>query len=140
MLVPVDHIIHDINILMIKKDFSVLLEKIDVAGNKDISLVSGFNAYAQYIEVVLKTQKGELTSDMNLGSNYFAYIFDGQANLAGLQTSLAGYIQASIPSIYNVSVNTLYASTDSFQFEVSYSFTDGIVKQENMTTMVEVSL
>ena len=135
------HIIHDLNILMAKKDFSILLEKINVSGpKKDIGTVSGFNAYAQYIEVVLKTQKGELLSSMNLGSNYFDYIFNGQANLPALQASLAGSIQAAIPKLYNISVYTTYASQDSFQFKVTYSITDGISTQTDATTFVEVNL
>lgn len=126
---------------MAKKDFSILLEKINsVGGLTDIATVSGFNAYSQYIEVILKTQKGELVSDMNLGSDYFSYIFESQVNLPALQTTLAGSLQAAIPSIYNVSVNTTYVSVDSFQFLVTYSLTDGIVQQQDSTTFVEVNL
>lgn len=126
---------------MAKKDFSILLEKINsVGGLTDIATVSGFNAYSQYIEVILKTQKGELVSDMNLGSDYFSYIFESQVNLPALQTTLAGSLQAAIPSIYNVSVNTTYVSIDSFQFLVTYSLTDGIVQQQDSTTFVEVNL
>jgi phage baseplate assembly protein W len=125
---------------MAKRDFSILLEKVVTGSSKkDIGTVSGFNAYAQYIEVVLKTQKGELISNMNLGSNYFDYIFNGQANFPALQTSLAAYIQAAIPKIYNVSVQANYATLDTFEFTVIYSITDGIAKQENITTFVEVS-
>jgi len=135
------HITHDLNILMAKKDFSILLEKINISGpKKDIGTVSGFNAYAQYIEVVLKTQKGELLSNMNLGSNYFDYIFDGQANLPALQASLAGYLQAAIPKLYNISVVTTYATMNSFQFTVTYSLSDGIAMQTDATTFVEVNL
>jgi len=135
------HITHDLNILMAKKDFSILLEKINVSGpKKDIGMVSGFNAYSQYIEVVLKTQKGELLSNMNLGSNYFDYIFNGQANLPALQSSLSGYLQAAIPKLYNVSVSTTYASQDSFQFTVTYSLSDGIAMQTDATTFVEVNI
>ena len=127
--------------MMAKKDFSILLEKINVSGpKKDIGTVSGFNAYAQYIEVVLKTQKGELLSNMNLGSNYFDYIFDGQANLPALQASLAGYLQAAIPKLYNISVVTTYATMNSFQFTVTYSLSDGIAMQTDATTFVEVNL
>lgn len=126
---------------MAKKDFSILLEKVNVTDSKkDIGLVTGFNAYAQYIEVVCKTQKGELVSDNNIGSNYFAYIFDGQANLPALENSLAGYIQAAIPYITNVSVKTQYSSADQFQFLVYYSVSDGINKQTNNTTFVEVEI
>ena len=64
---------------MALKDFSILLEKIYTdSSKKDLAVVSGFNAYSQYIEAVCKTQKGELVSNMNLGSDYFKYIFNGQ--------------------------------------------------------------
>lgn len=123
------------------KDFSILLEKVSVSNSqKDISLVTGFNAYSQYIEMVCKTQKGELVSNNNLGSNYFNYIFDGQANLPALESSLAGYIQAAIPQITNVAVKTQYSSADQFQFVVYYSVSDGINKQSNNTTFVEVEI
>lgn len=126
---------------MAKKDFSILLEKVSINNaKKDISLVTGFNAYAQYIEVVCKTQKGELVSDMSLGSNYFEYIFDGQADLPALETSLAGYIQAAIPNLTNVRVNTEYSSVDQFQFLVYYSVSDGINKQTDNTTFIEVEI
>ena len=126
---------------MAKKDFSILLEKVSINNaKKDISLVSGFNAYAQYIEVVCKTQKGELVSDMSLGSNYFEYIFNGQADLPALETSLAGYIQSSIQNLTNVRVNTQYSSIDQFQFLVYYSVSDGINKQTDNTTFIEVEI
>jgi hypothetical protein len=123
------------------KDFSILMEKVSVTGvQKDISLVTDFNAYAQYIEVVCKTQKGELVSNNNIGSDYYTYIFDGQANLPVLETTIAGYIQAAIPRITNVSVRTQYSSPTQFQFLVYYSIFDGTSKQENNTTFVEVEL
>jgi hypothetical protein len=77
---------------------------------------------------------------MNLGSNYFDYIFDGQANLPALQASLAGYLQAAIPKLYNISVVTTYATMNSFQFTVTYSLSDGIAMQTDATTFVEVNL
>ena len=50
------------------KDFSILFEPVTTTNNKkDISLVSGFNAISQYIEHVLKTQKGELVSETIAG-------------------------------------------------------------------------
>jgi phage baseplate assembly protein W len=123
------------------KDFSILLEKISsTTTKKDVGLVSGFNAYAQYIEVVCKTQKGELVSNMNLGSNYFSYIFSGQADLPAMQTSMAAYIQSAIPHIYNVRVFTQYTSQTMFQFMIIYSVSDGLSSQMNSTTFVEVEI
>lgn len=117
------------------------MEKVSVSGaKKDISLVTDFNAYAQYIEVICKTQKGELVSNNNIGSDYYTYIFDGQANLPVLETTLAGYIQAAIPKITNVAVKTQYSSPSQFQFVIYYSIFDGTNKQSNNATFVEVEL
>lgn len=126
---------------MALKDFSILLEKINVnTTNKDISLVSGFNAYTQYIENVCKTQKGELISNMDLGSDYFSYIFDGQADVGALEVSMAAYIQAAITGISDVSVSVEYASDTSFQFLVSYSLSNGISKQAKANAFIEVEI
>jgi hypothetical protein len=123
------------------KDFSILLEKINSSSTKkDIGLVSGFNAYSQYIENVCKTQKGELVSDINLGSDYFSYIFDGQANIGLLENNMAAYINSAIPSLTNVKVNVQYASDTVFQFLIYFSTSDGIIKQSNTSTFIEVEL
>lgn len=123
------------------KDFSILLEKINTkAIKKDISMVSGFNAYSQYIENVCKTQKGELVADLNFGSDYFSYIFAGQNDVGGLEAALASYIQASIPQVYNVKVTLQYASETVYQFFIEYSLNNGINSQSNASTFIEVEL
>ena len=123
------------------KDFSIFLEKINTkASKKDIAMVSGFNAYAQYIENVCKTQKGELVSDSNFGSDFFTYIFDGQADPGSLEAALGSYITASIPQISNVTVTLQYASQQSYQFFITYSLNNGIRSQSKASTFVEVEL
>jgi phage baseplate assembly protein W len=126
---------------MALKDFSILLEKVNVtATKKDIGMVSGFNAYAQYIENVCKTQKGELVSNMNLGSNYFSFIFDGQANTGTLENAMAAYIQSAVPALSNVKVTVQYASDTLFQFLINYSVTNGINSQSKASTFIEVEI
>lgn len=126
---------------MAKKDFSILFEKIsNTSGSKDIAMVSGYNSYAQQIEVVCKTQKGELVSDMNLGSNFYTYAFNGGTNQGLLESSLAAYIQAAIKTILNVKVKLQYFSENNFQFIVSYSVSDGISKTTAASAFVEVEL
>jgi hypothetical protein len=123
------------------KDFSILFEKINSSSTKkDIGLVSGFNAYSQYIENVCKTQKGELVSDISLGSDYFSYIFDGQANPGILENNMAAYISSAIPVLINVKVKLEYASDKVFQFLIYFSTSDGIIKQSNTSTFIEVEL
>lgn len=126
---------------MNKKDFSILLDKVHTTtGTRDVSMVTGFNAYAQYIENICKTQKGEIISDMSLGSDLYNYIFNGQANKGLLETSLAAYIKASVKTIFNVKVKLEYASETVFEFLVTYDVSDGINKISNASTFVEVEL
>jgi len=120
------------------RDFSILFEPVQTAtSNKDISLVSGFNAISQYIEHVLKTQKGELISNMNLGADYFTYIF-GTQDKAVLELNVASYIEAAIPQIRNIRTNLVYYSSDVLQFEVIFSIYDGIKTQNNVSCFIEV--
>ena len=126
---------------MALKDFSILLEKISTdSTKKDLAIVSGFNAYSQYIEAVCKTQKGELVSNMNLGSDYFKYIFNGQGNIGSLEVSLAAYISAAIPELSNIQVNVEYITDTVIQFLVTYLITDGINTQNKASTYIEVQL
>jgi hypothetical protein len=126
---------------MATKDFSILLEKVNTrATAKDISLVSGYNAYSQYIENVCKTQKGELVADINFGSDYFNYIFAGQADIGSLEAALAAYIEASITSITNVVVKTQNVTDTVFEFFITYSISDGINAQNNASTLIEVEI
>lgn len=121
------------------KDFSILLEPVQTSSSKkDLSIVTGFNAITQYIENVVKTQKGEIISDMNLGSDYFSYIF-GSSDKGLLETQLAAYIEAAIPKLKNIRVNLTYLSEDQLQFEVRYSiYNIGINSQKNASCFIEV--
>jgi hypothetical protein len=122
------------------KDFSILMEKIETARTKkDISVVSGFNAITQYIEHILKTQKGELISNMSLGSDYFTYVY-GTNDVGVLELSLAAYIQAAIVKLNNVKVKLLSQSNQFFQFQVTFSLFDGIKYQDNVSCLIEVEI
>jgi hypothetical protein len=122
------------------RDFSILLEKVETARTKkDIGIVTGFNAISQYIEHIMKTQKGELISNMNMGSDYFSYIF-GTNDPGLLELNLASYIQASIPKISDVNVRLLTQEEDQLSFEVNFSIFDGIKVQRNASCFIEVNL
>lgn len=126
---------------MSKKDFSILFEKVTTSsGTKDLALVRGSNAYAQYIENILKTQKGEIISNMSLGSDYYNYIFEGTANRGSIETALASYISASIKNIFNVRVTLKVATESYFEFIINYDISDGINKISNASTFIEVEL
>ena len=125
---------------MLARDFSILLEPVvTLTSKKDISLVSGYNAYSQYIEHVMKTQKKELVSDMNLGTDYFTYIF-GTNDKAVMELTLAAYIQAAIPKLTNVKTTLLEQTQSSMLFEVMFTFFDGIKIQNNISCTIEVPL
>jgi len=120
------------------KDFSILLEPINtITTKKDIGVVSGYNAIVQYMETVMKTQKGELISNMDLGSDYFNYSF-GTDDKAVLELNLASYIEAAMTQVRNVKVNLIYYSEDRFQFEVIFSLLDGFKIQNNISCFIEV--
>lgn len=125
---------------MATKDFSILLEKVETARTrKDISIVSGYNAISQHIEHILKTQKGELISNMNIGTDYFTYIY-GVSDAGVLEMNLAAYIQAAIPKINDVKVRLLNTTNNFFQIQVTFSIFDGIKIQNNATCIIEVEI
>lgn len=120
------------------RDFSILLNQIETAQNKkDIAVVSGYNAVVQYIEHIMKTQKGELVSDMSLGSDYFSYIF-GSADGGGLELNIASYIQAAIPQITDVKVFLVSQSDSILSFQIQFSILDGLKVQKNASCFIEV--
>jgi hypothetical protein len=120
------------------KDFSILLEPINtITTKKDIGMVSGYNAIVQYMETVMKTQKGELISNMDLCSDYFNYSF-GTDDKAVLELNLASYIEAAMVQIRNVKVRLIYYSQDRLQFEVNFSLLNGIKIQNNISCFIEV--
>jgi hypothetical protein len=122
------------------KDFSILLEPIiSPTDKKDITLVSGYNAFAQYIEHVMKTQKNELVSNMNLGSDYYSFIF-GTGDVPVLELKLAAYIQDAIPKLSNIKVFLLSQTQTRLSFQVNFSFYDGIKFQNNLSCFIEVPI
>lgn len=123
------------------RDFSILFQKIPTTGQKtDIAMVSGYNAIVQKITHLLNTNKGELTSDKNFGSNYYVFIFDPVGNKQTLEITLANYIEASIPGISSVNVQLdSYTETNLF-FQVKFNYYDGIVFQNNIYCSVEVKI
>jgi phage baseplate assembly protein W len=103
-------------------------------------MVTGYNAIVQKISHLLNTNKGELTSDKNFGSNYYVFLFDPVGNKQTLEITLANYIEASIPGISNVTVQLdSYTETNLF-FQIKFSYYDGIVFQNNIYCSVEVKI
>ena len=108
-------------------DFSILLEKIpSTNSNTDIAMVSGYNSIVQKISHLFNTNKGELTSDKNFGSDYYVYIFDPISNKSLLENTMSHYIQASIQGVTDVTVELFSYTQSLLQFKVKFGYFDGI--------------
>lgn len=122
------------------KDLNILGLKVTTPTNqKSLSIVTGYNSYVQKIEHICKTQKGELPSDMNLGSDYFTFLFDPAGNKNFLQTNLENYIQAAVYEIRNIKVLVSSFTQSKIYLIVNFSLSDSIQDQTSSCT-VEVDI
>lgn len=122
------------------KDLNILGLKVTTPTNqKSLSIVTGYNSYVQKIEHICKTQKGELPSDMSLGSDYFNFLFDPAGNKNFLQTNLENYIQAAIYEIRNVKVLVSSFTESKIYLIINFSLADSIKEQTSSCT-VEVDI
>jgi hypothetical protein len=122
------------------KDLNILGLKVTTSTNqKSLSIVTGYNSYVQKIEHICKTQKGELPSDMNLGSDYFNFLFDPAGNKNFLQTNLENYIQAAVYEIRNIKVLVSSFTQSKIYLIVNFSLSDSIQDQTSSCT-VEVDI
>jgi hypothetical protein len=122
-------------------DFSILLEKIpSVNSNTDIAMVTGYNSIVQKISHLFNTNKGELTSDKNFGSDYYVYMFDPVSNQSVLENTLSHYIQASIQGVTDVNVELFSYTQRLLQFKVKFGYFDGLKLQSNIYCNIEVNI
>ena len=122
-------------------DFSILLEKIPSTNSTtDIAMVSGYNSIVQKISHLFNTNKGELTSDKNFGSDYYVYMFDPVSNKSVLENTLSHYIQASIQGVTDVNVELFSYTQRLLQFKVKFGYFDGIKLQSNIYCNIEVNI
>ena len=122
-------------------DFSILLEKIPTTNSTtDIAMVSGYNSIVQKISHLFNTNKGELTSDKNFGSDYYVYIFDPVSNKEVLENTMSHYIQASIQGVTDVTVELFSYTQNLLQFQVKFGYFDGIKLQSNIYCNIEVNI
>ena len=122
-------------------DFSILLEKIPSTNSTtDIAMVSGYNSIVQKISHLFNTNKGELTSDKNFGSDYYVYMFDPVNNKSVLENILSHYIQASIQGVTDVNVELFSYTQRLLQFKVKFGYFDGIKLQSNIYCNIEVNI
>jgi hypothetical protein len=122
-------------------DFSILLEKIpSVNSNTDIAMVTGYNSIVQKISHLFNTNKGELTSDKNFGSDYYVYMFDPVSNQSVLENTLSHYSQASIQGVTDVNVELFSYTQRLLQFKVKFGYFDGLKLQSNIYCNIEVNI
>jgi|694.fasta_scaffold43399_9 hypothetical protein len=122
-------------------DFSILLEKIpSTNSNTDIAMVSGYNSIVQKISHLFNTNKGELTSDKNFGSDYYVYMFDPVSNKEVLENTMSHYIQASIQGVTDVTVELFSYTQTLLQFKVKFGYFDGLKLQSNIYCNIEVNI
>ena len=122
-------------------DFSILLEKIPTTNSPtDIAMVSGYNSIVQKISHLFNTNKGELTSDKNFGSDYYVYMFDPVSNKEVLENTMSHYIQASIQGVTDVTVELFSYTQTLLQFKVKFGYFDGIKLQGNIYCNIEVNI
>jgi hypothetical protein len=122
-------------------DFSILLEKIpSINSTTDIAMVTGYNSIVQKISHLFNTNKGELTSDKNFGSDYYVYMFDPVSNQSVLENTLSHYIQASIQGVTDVNVELFSYTQSLLQFKVKFGYFDGLKLQSNIYCNIEVNI
>jgi hypothetical protein len=76
---------------------------------------------------------------MNLGSDYFNFLFDPAGNKNFLQTNLENYIQAAVYEIRNVKVLVSSFTQTKIYLIVNFSLADSIKEQISSCT-VEVDI
>jgi hypothetical protein len=125
---------------MSTKDLNILGLKVTTANSKkDLSLVTGYNSYVQKIENICKTNKGELPSNINLGSDYYTFIFNPVGNKQIIETNLEAYIKNAIYDLTNIVVKVASFTTSQIILNISFSVKTGLTKQQLACT-IEVDL
>lgn len=125
---------------MATRDLNILGLKITSTNNKkDISFVNGYNSYVQKIENVCRLQKNEIPSAMNMGVDYYVFLFNPVSNKNTMEQSIANSIVNAISDIQDVDVDIIYYTENTITMNVT--FVPSKLIQKNPTTCkIEVSL
>jgi hypothetical protein len=125
---------------MYNKDFNILGLKIDSLNNKkDISFVTDINSYVQKIENICRTQKNEIPSQINLGVNYYDFIFNPISGRGVLEQSLEAALNLGIKSLKKTKVKVVSYTDTNIYLDVTFSVRYN--NTENSTTCrIEVEL
>lgn len=125
---------------MNSKDFNILGLKIDSSNQKkDISFVTDINSYVQKIENVCRLQKGEIPSSINLGVDYYAFIFDPYSNKSTVEDNVSVGIRSGIKDIKQAKTNLVYYNDEKLTLDVTFSLSY-TTPQKTTTCRIEVDL
>ena len=125
---------------MNSKDFNILGLKIDSSNQKkDISFVTDINSYVQKIENICRLEKGEIPSSIDLGVDYYAFIFDPISNKSTVEDNVAVAVRSGIKEIKQAKASVLYYDDSKIIFDVTFSLNYRI-PDKTTTCRIEVDI
>lgn len=125
---------------MYNKDLNILGLKVDSLNNKkDISFVTDINSYVQKIENVCRLQKGEIPSSVNLGTDYYSFIFDPVSNKSSTEDNIAVSIVSGIRDIKKAIVDIIYFDDTKVIMNVTFTLRSW-AENRTATCKIEVEL
>jgi hypothetical protein len=125
---------------MATRDLNILGLKINTSNNKkDISFVSDYNSYVQKIENVCRLQKNEIPSAMNMGVDYYVFLFNPVSNKNTMEQSIANSIINSISELEDVSVDITYYTESLITMNVTFTVSK-LIQKNPTTCKIEVTL
>lgn len=123
------------------KDFSILLEPVSTTNTKkDLAFVDGTNSIVQQIENLLRTNKGENSSNPAFGANLTDYLYDIGVNRLAVTNSLKAIIKSSIRNIFDVSVGIDYYSENLIIFNINFSTELTLNSKNTSSCKIEIPL
>lgn len=125
---------------MNSKDFNILGLKIDSLNQKkDISFVTDINSYVQKIENICRLEKGEIPSSIDLGVDYYAFIFDPISNKSTVEDNVAVAVRSGIKEIKQAKASVVYYDDSKIIFDVTFSLNYRI-PDKTTTCRIEVDI
>lgn len=125
---------------MSSKDFNILGLKITSSNQKkDISFVTDINSYVQKIENICRLEKGEIPSSIDLGVDYYAFIFDPISNKSTVEDNIAVAVRSGIKDIKQAKASVVYYDDSKIIFDVTFSL-NYRVPNKTTTCRIEVDI
>lgn len=125
---------------MNSKDFNILGLKIDSSNQKkDIAFVTDINSYVQKIENICRLEKGEIPSSLNLGVDYYAFIFDPISNQSTVEDNVSVGIKSGVKDIKQAKTKVIYYNDEKLILDVTFSL-NYRTPEKTTTCRIEVDL